>query len=117
MTLPYTTWRIHFLVQEGARQLWLLYFERDGRLCRINRVLLLLKVNPSEAVNCALEPYQVCLPPSDKQPSVKRFERSNGLDTALYKTIPLPLPLLTYVRPTNSESLYIHYTPTRFVII
>ena len=25
--------------------------------------------------------------------SVKRFERSNGLDTALYKTIPLPLPL------------------------
>ena len=22
--------------------------------------------------------------------SVKRFERSNGLDTALYKTIPLP---------------------------
>ena len=26
--------------------------------------------------------------------SVKRFERSNGLDTALYKTIPLPLPFL-----------------------
>ena len=25
--------------------------------------------------------------------SVKRFEQSNGLDTALYKTIPLPLPL------------------------
>ena len=25
--------------------------------------------------------------------SVKRFERSNGLDTALYKIIPLPLPL------------------------
>ena len=55
MTLPYTTCRIHFLVHEGARQIWLLYFERDGRLCRINRVLLLLKVNPSEAVNCALE--------------------------------------------------------------
>ena len=26
---------------------------------------------------------------------VKRFERSNGLDTALYKTIPLPLPLMS----------------------
>ena len=67
MTLPYTMWRIHFLVKEGARQIWLLYFERDGRLCRINRVLLLLKVNPSEAVNGALEPHQVCLPPSDRQ--------------------------------------------------
>ena len=29
--------------------------------------------------------------------SVKRFERSNGLDTALYKTIPLPFYLLHYV--------------------
>ena len=28
--------------------------------------------------------------------SVKRFERSNGLDTALYKTIPLPLGLPLY---------------------
>ena len=28
-----------------------------------------------------------------REESVKRFERSNGLDTALYKTIPLPLPL------------------------
>ena len=28
--------------------------------------------------------------------SVKRFERSNGLDTALYKTIPLPFYLYTF---------------------
>ena len=30
---------------------------------------------------------------SAREESVKRFERSNGLDTALYKTIPLPLYL------------------------
>ena len=93
MTLPYTTWRIHVLVQEAARQIWLLYFERDGRLCRINRVLLILKVNPSESVNFALPPHQLCLPHSDKQ------------------------YILPYVRPTNSESFYIRYTPTSFAII
>ena len=30
---------------------------------------------------------------SAREESVKRFERSNGLDTALYKTIPLTIPL------------------------
>ena len=39
--------------------------------------------------------------------SVKRFERSNGLDTALYKTIPLPLPLYVFRRDVNH--LYSHY--------
>ena len=29
--------------------------------------------------------------------SVKRFERSNGLDTALYKTIPLPLESMCFL--------------------
>ena len=28
-----------------------------------------------------------------REESVKRFERSNGLDAALYKTVALPLPL------------------------
>ena len=31
---------------------------------------------------------------SAREESVKRFERSNGLDTALYKTIPLPFTFI-----------------------
>ena len=49
--------------------------------------------------------------------SVKRFERSNGLDTALYKTIPLPLVMiklkfnLTKLILTRFNKIVIQGTP------
>ena len=40
--------------------------------------------------------WQLQVPPEIDYIGVKRFERSNGLDTALYKTIPLPFVQVTH---------------------
>ena len=45
-------------------------------------------------------------PPLPGEESVKRFERSNGLDTALYKTIPLPTNIIRSYMPTLSCQLH-----------
>ena len=50
---------------------------------------------------CVIAAWLECFPkkPSwcqnGQRESVKHFERSNGLDTALYKNIPLPFSLVT----------------------
>ena len=51
--------------------------------------------------------------------SVKRFERSNGLDTALYKTIPLPVCICKYFhrlfREYSREPVAIQYLKKKII--
>ena len=56
----------------------------------------------------------------DKE-SVKRFERSNGLDTALYKTIPLPfflhsVNIIAGASMINSPLIIVAYIHLSFVV-
>ena len=47
--------------------------------------------------------------------SVKRFEQSNGLDTALYKNIPLPLQ--TIIIFPIVDTMHIIYTYTQYYVV